>query len=399
LYEHPRSLIVNPVVQRTRSGVMATAAGRSGNSTLRTLSLDVAEIQSALRQAGVRLADVRGAQALELVFAGVPELGMPTADGRVDEIERFEQAPVAARLVPPARGRSRLRYFLDGSQRTLQVWRLGLVPIAATVASAAILRRDESGRVEVAPGTLRFKHAWLIPTRAPEPGLDALVDLIASRGGAIVDPLADRPDDEYAMLAGDYAKLIQAAYVAARHVREELERDLISAWGAGLPLRESDEWLVADGRLRLPVPNAVGLVKSLSQQHLTGPEAVTLFDLPPGHRTSAFRARDYRRDPGTGLDPEIQAASGKSGAPTLWFLRLRDSSGLDARHALVRVEAGPDVRATDEIDELSAWLLAERSPRATEDARWATLLYPIHLLEEILKRRVEAHTRGWPVVR
>jgi hypothetical protein len=41
-------------------------------------------------------------------------------------------------------------------------------------------------------------------------------------------------------------------------------------------------------------------------------------------------------------------------------------------------------------------VLAERTPRATGDARWATLLYPVHLLERILKRRLDADTRGWP---
>ena len=45
---------------------------------------------------------------------------------------------------------------------------------------------------------------------------------------------------------------------------------------------------------------------------------------------------------------------------------------------------------------MSAWLMAERTPRATADARWATLLYPVHYLERILKRRLEADTRGWP---
>ena len=369
------------------------------NGARHTLTRDVAEIQTVLRAGGVRLTDMRSAEALELHFAGVPELRMPAPDGRTDEIERFEHAPVAARPVPSPRGRSRLRYFLDGSQRTLQVWRLGLVPIAATVAAAAVLRRDGDGRVAIAEGTLRFRHAWLIPTAAPEAGLDRLVELIAARGGEIVDPFAGVDDESYRQLTGDYAKMIQGAYVAARGVREDLERELLAEWGLRSPEREPDDWLVVDGRLGLPVGNAVGLVKSLSQQHLAGPEAVTLFDLPPGHRTTAFRARDYRRDPGAGLDPETQAAAGKAGAPTLWFLRLRDSTGLDARHALVRVEAGPNVRETADIDELSAWLLNERAPRATADARWASLLYPIHLLEEVLKRRVDVHTRGWPAAR
>jgi hypothetical protein len=366
----------------------------------KTLTLQVAEIQTLLRRDGVQLADMRGAQALELIFAGVPELGMPSADGRVDEIERFEQAPVTARRVPESRRASRLRYFLDGSQQTRQVWRLGVVPIATTIAAAAILERGAAGDVQIAPGTLRFRHAWLIPRRAPEHDLPALISLIEEQGGTIVDPLDGLDDDHYQRLAGDYAKLLQAAYVAARHVREGIELELLDDWGRGLPTRHPDDWLVVDGRLRLVPPRAIGLVKSLTQQYLMNLEAMTLFDLPPGFRTSAFRrADDRRRDPGAAAELETPIAAGKLGAPTLWYLRLRDAAGQDARHALVRVEAGPDVRDSTQIDELSAWLLAERAPRATADARWATLLYPIHLLEEILKRRVEAHTRGWPAAR
>ena len=69
---------------------------------------------------------------------------------------------------------------------------------------------------------------------------------------------------------------------------------------------------------------------------------------------------------------------------------------MDARHALVRVEAPRTDCTTEEIDRISGWILAERTPRATGDSRWATLLYPVHLLERILKRRLDADTRGWP---
>ncbi len=118
-----------------------------------------------------------------------------------------------------------------------------------------------------------------------------------------------------------------------------------------------------------------------------------MLGLAPGHRTTAFHPTDRYRNLG------LEAAADPGPDPdarTLWYLRLWDAAGLDARHALIRVEAGPDVRETARIDELSAWLMAERTPRAVADARWATLLYPVHYLERILKRRLEADTRGWP---
>ena len=51
----------------------------------------------------------------------------------------------------------------------------------------------------------------------------------------------------------------------------------------------------------------------------------------------------------------------------------------------------------EEIDDIASWLMAERVPRPTADSRWPTLLYPVHLLERILKRRIAQITAGWPV--
>ena len=376
---------------------MASVAASTG----RSFTVQVAEMAARLRRDGVPLADMRSSESLELTFSGAVEVRMPSAEAERDAIERIESDPIAARAVPAAERGSRLRYFLDGSQRTLQVWRVGLVPVTTTIAAAALLVRNAAGGVGIAPGTLRFQHVWLIPRRATQPGIRDLIDLVEESGGEVVDPLGRIEDDDvYAALAGDYGKLQQAAYVKAREVREELELKLVDDWEAGRPERRDDDWLVVDGRLRSDVGNAIGLVKSMSRQQLTGHEAATVFDLAPGERTTAFRfPLSNWRDLGTRYDVDASGATGKLDAPTMWYLRLHNALGQDARHALVRVEAGKHVRGTEQIDELSAWLLAERAPRATSDDRWGTLLYPIHLLEEILKRRVDAHTRGWPAAR
>jgi hypothetical protein len=125
------------------------------------------------------------------------------------------------------------------------------------------------------------------------------------------------------------------------------------------------------------------LVKQFSDAYLSGSEATMMLNLPPGFRTTAF----FPRDRSGGPDPD---------ARTLWYLRMWDATGLDARHALVRVEAPSSIRATAAIDRISSWLWVERTPRATRDARWATLLYPVHYLERILKRCLDADTQGWP---
>jgi hypothetical protein len=346
---------------------------------------------------------MRRAPALELQFAGAGELGRPngTRPAGVEPIE----GPIAARPVPVIPPReSRLRYFLDGAQRTFAVWRCGLVPTAATVVAAGILQREPGGDGTLVPGTLRMEHCWLIPRQTGDPRVEELLARISAEGMRVVDPReTDAPAASGASDAGasspsdfrlptpdsgsdiDYGRLHELAYVAARRVREEVEARVLADWVQRPQWAAGEDWIVVDGRLRSPAARAVGLVKQFSDAYLSGAEAETLLGLAPGYRTTAFLPRGDRRRGG----PEPEAR-------TLWYIRLWDAAGMDARHALVRVEAPRAVCTTEQIDRISGWLLAERTPRATGDARWATLLSPVHLLERMLKRRLDADTRGWP---
>jgi hypothetical protein len=347
----------------------------------------VSRLHAGLVRDGVPIADMRRSPALELQFAGSGELGRAPSPVRQAGIEPIE-GQIAARLVPTIPPReSRLRYFLDGAQRTFAVWRCGLVPTAATVVAAGILRRDPGQDGSVVPGTLKLEHRWLIPRGTGDPRVEALLGRIEAEGMQVEDLLADTKREEgndEAPQVIDYGQLHELAYVAARRVREHVEAAVLDSWVRRPEWLEADDWMVVDGRLRSPASRVVGLVKQFSDAYLSGTEAETLLGLEPGFRTTAFLPTDRRRG---GPEPE---------ARTLWYIRLWDSAGLDARHALVRVEAPRAVCTTEEIDRISGWILAERSPRATGDARWATLLYPVHLLERILKRRLDADTRGWP---
>jgi len=352
----------------------------------------VARLHRDVERLGLSVSDMRRADPLELQMVGLSDNSQV---GRLVDIERLETTPIEARMVPALpTSASRIRAFLDGSQRSFLVWRCGLVPVAATVAAAAVLVRDPAGRCEVAPGTLRLAHALFIPRRSSEPRVNDLVERVLATGMTVIDPLDHLVDEaEYAAALGDYGRMVEFAYRAARNVREQLESDLLRGW-TGDPRRTADDgWIVVDGRLRVAAPRAIGLVKQFTDRHLAGAEAETLLNLAPGHRTTAFCPSDNFR--GLGADRTVDDEAGATDR-TLWYLRLWDAAGLDARHALIRIEAGPDLRDSDRIDELSAWLMAERTPRATADARWATLLYPVHYLERILKRRLEADTRGWP---
>ena len=366
----------------------------AGRAVARTFATRVAHLHDELARDGIPFADMRRAETLELQLAGVPDLGRATGATRVADIERLE-GPIVARPVPSLPpSASRLRYFLDGAQRTFQVWRFGLIPVTATIAAAAILVRDRAGNPTVAPGTLRLEHALLVPRRADAPEVAGLVRAAESSGMRIVDPLDEIKDEQVrAAIAEDYGRMVECAYVCARKLRERVETTLLVNW-VNAPARADDEgWLVVDGRLRVAAPRALGLVKQFGERHLAGTEAEALLGLLPGHRTTAFRPRDEYWDI---ADPRDENAIARRNQLALWYLRLWNAAGLDARHALVRIEACLDPVESPRIDELSAWLMAERTPRATADARWATLLYPVHYLERILKRRLEADTYGWP---
>lgn len=340
----------------------------------------ISQLHADLLRDGVPVADMRRSPALELQFAGAGEIGRAASNQRAG-VEPLE-GPIAARRVPEISPRdSRLHYFLDGAQRTFSVWRCGLVPAAATVVAAAVLERMPAGDAAIAPGTLQMEHCWLIPDGL-DPRVDALRARILAEGMTVRDP-RESPHASEENPTVDYGQLHELAYVAARRVRDELEARVLNGWVERAEWSRGEAWIAVDGRLRQPTPRTIGLVKQFSDAYLTGEDAETLLSLAPGHRTTAFRPKDRR----------YGAASEER---TLWYIRLWDADGMDARHALVRVEAPGSVCTSAEIDRVSSWIMAERTPRATGDARWATLLYPVHLLERILKRRLDADTRGWP---
>ena len=360
-----------------------------------------------LREQGVRHADMRNAASLETQFSGGMG-GLSAAPARLSEqLRRLEGADPILRVpvLPAAPGESPIAGFLDGSQRTVSAWRIGLVPIIATVAAAAVITRTPDGEATIARDregttTLRMEHRWLIPLRSGDAQVDRLVQSITAAGGAVTDPVARRSmsDGEidqstYDAWLNDYSRLVEIAYDAARQVRVEVEMKLLDEWPA-IDASERD-WLIVDGRRALDVPRTLGVVKRVSSQYLTGAEAVQVYDLPVGHRTSAFVPNRDKRGgevPYQGRSPHAVDAN----TSVMWFLRMHDHAGLDAYHGLVRIEAPSDTEDSADITRYSSWLLAERTPRATGDARWASLLYPIHLLERVLKRQIAAETRAWP---
>jgi hypothetical protein len=362
----------------------------AGASRAPNLSDLVREIQARLQGYGVSVADMRSAGSLETDLI-VPQLVAAGMDSR--QLERLE-GPIVARKIE-RRNETRFRWFIDGSQKTLPVWRIGVVPVIVGVAVVGILERDEQGTCHLLGETLVERTTWFIPTRTPSPELNRLIDVLHEAGQDVRDPLdafARTPDElaQYHALAGNYSHLLYYAQEQAGKVRGAIEQELVRYWASTIRHRDSGSWLAVDGRLQGQYANAVGLVKDPTSQHLSGEEATTLYALAQGYRTTAYQLRP-RTDGADDADGEL-----RNQAFTMWYQRMWAATGLDARHALIRIEASNEVWEPELIDDIAAWLMAERIPRPTQDARWATLLYPIHLLELMLKRRIAAMTVGWP---
>lgn len=339
-----------------------------------TLIQRVKRIQDAMQSAGIAPVDMRRAGQLEgsdLIPAMLGEKPLDTPD-----IELVE-GPIAHRKIA-RRNETRFRWFADGSQKTMPVWRIGIVPIVVSIATAGILERDENGIVHLLPGSMAESVNWIVPQQTGNMEIRTFVDILESQGEDVHDPLDG--EDNYHQLAGMYERVLYYANEKAGKQREHAERDVITYWQNTHRDQFPNSWMVIDGRLPVDDTNAIGLIKKPEGQHFqTAEDMLTLLSLPVGHRTTAYKTSDRAR------------------ARVHWYQRMWPDSGLDARHSLIRIEASGDTNNSDDIDNIATWLMAERAPRATADARWATLLYPVHLLERMLKGRIAQITAGWPV--
>lgn len=346
----------------------------------------VTSVRLALAQAGINLTDMSRAGSLEQGLADQADVEHVSAqdDGSGPvEIVRLEGA-IRALPVPRLQpGASQFRYFLDGSQKSIPIGRIDLDPVVVAFCAAGILSRDDLGQPRLLGETLRVNQAWLVPRESGNGATRTLIEELEAMDAAVHDPCRTLDGAPLEVEAGNYARMLRLAFDLAGKLRAREEQVLIHDWSTRISPDDPDSWLVIDGPLRGDAPRAVGLVKALHTQQLQEQEAVALFNLPPGHRTSAFRYA-------------TTAADSESRGKTMWYMRFWPADGMDARHSLVRIETTNDIDSTEQFDEISAWLMAERLPRATDDPRWPTLIYPIHYLERILKRRLAALTTGWP---
>lgn len=241
--------------------------------------------------------------------------------------------------------------FLDGTQHVELVGYLGTAPVMAAVVRAAVRLRHD-----------RKLTAAVVAQRRI---IVARPETLAQLGSMLDhhDAIATDPED-----APHPIRDLERANAVVDRVRGELEIRVAREFRAGA----SATWLIIDGSLSASPDWAsdlrmIGVVKSHATLPFEGDELETYLTLPVGHRSSVFAPVSNRVAP-------VYA----------WGLRLRDFTGHDLFHGLVRIEVSATDAALASADLISRHLIAERAPLAN-DARADRLLYGIHDVERFLR--------------
>jgi hypothetical protein len=273
--------------------------------------------------------------------------------------ELVEGEALAVHPVPVSAAGPSVVSFLDGIQQWAVVGYDGVTPIVRAYVAAAVRRREPDRRLRTAGEAAReFAITRLAALSA------SVRRALEADGVEIVDLTADE--------TGQPGTALRAAHLRVDRGREEVERELGERAAARLG---SDEWLVVDGllsesRILAEHPRALGVIKSHGAQYFEGAALERALTLPAEHRTSAFRPLGHQHRP-----------------VYSWYLRLWPWEGNDLLYGLLRIEARAHGASVAQAATLSGWLLRERAPVSTPDARWDRLLYPIHDVETYLRAR------------
>ena len=290
----------------------------------------------------------------------VPEDSLGRADLiEVAGAELVEGDELRAHRVEPHAVTPPVVSFLDGIQRWKVTFYDGVVPIVTGHVAAAVRRRASGRRLVTAGEMARQFHA--APRAALRPGVHAALEASGIE-------LVDIPDEG----AAQPGRAIEAARRTMENARVALEKDLGERHVRTLA---PDEWLVVDGLLSesgvlAGHPRTLGAIKSHGAQYFEGAALTVALTLPALHRTSVFRPRGRARH-------EVHS----------WYLRLWPWEGNDLLFGLLRIEARAHPDTVAAASRTSGWLVNERAPVSTPDARWDRLLYPVHDVETYLKTR------------
>ncbi|HET7109346.1 MAG TPA: hypothetical protein VFI41_00625 [Gemmatimonadales bacterium] len=284
-----------------------------------------------------------------MTATAVPEAAGRQEDARVRPARLVEGTTLQVRPVGAPEVFREPLAFLDGVQRSEVVAYAGSSPLLVAEVAAAVRLRQDRQLATVAEERLLF-----VAGRAAS---------LALAGGALAGAECHVIEDD-----GPAHPLrdLELARRLVDRIRGNLELSVYDRFRAA-----HDEWILVDGSLAgspalAADRRAVGLSKSHATLPFEGQDLERYLRLPAGCRSSMFQPAGER-------------------APVVaWGLRLWPFEGRDLLHGFVRLEVSPSAASSDHADEVSRWVLAERTP-VSADARWDRLLYGIHSVEQYLK--------------
>lgn len=317
-----------------------------------TSDASMSAVQRRLARLLPDLSIVASAQPLETIAAVDPP--------RTVDAEIIEDGPFVARDLG-CEPRVAFAAFLDGTQRTRTIAYAGTIPIVLGEVAAIVRARVE--RRLVAWGELRRHDALYAPLVVlPSMVTDGLGETMT-----LEDTSPRRGSDE--PVPSHPMAWMERAHQFVQHSRERIERLCAEDW-----IRQRSEPLLIDGGISgsealARSPSAIGVVKTHRTLYVSGAALQTVFTLPVGQRSPVFRIRSSSR-------PAVLS----------WYLRLRDASGRDPVWGLVRLEvADREGGITRGADEVSGWLLSERTPIGLPGHRWDRMVYGVYGVEEYLR--------------
>jgi hypothetical protein len=272
-------------------------------------------------------------------------------EATIQPASRVEDGPLSGRAVGQAETWPGTVAFLDGTQRYEVMAYSGASPMVVAEIAAGVMERQA-----------RQLHVAIVARRRL---IIARPAVLAELSGVIDNHLTIAlPEDVPVHPVHDF----QLARREIDRARGRLELEV------GLKYRaQSAEWLIVDGSLSESPQWArdrrmLGITKSHATLPFADQDLEQYLRLPAGCRSPVF------------------APAGREVAPVYsWALRLWPWEGKDLLHGLIRVEAAPIPETLHEADQLSRWLLAERSPVSTPHPKWDRLLYGIRAVEEYLR--------------
>ena len=317
-----------------------------------------------------------------------------------DSRDLFEEARKWSGVEP------RFRFFLDGSRRTYRVADVPLgskcLPILAGQVGVAVCERREKRMI--APSEYRTRYVLAVPRGLDKDGKTDAVHraFFKSKLDAINKRLQASFQLEEILFYDDSGvdNFEDRAVAKINDYMIRLEKEAVQELVAHSRLKD-DAWLIKDGsleyakidktdpfayaKIRNNYKRVIGVSKSFNPElaRLTKGKSASrmIADLKPFHRTPAFMYETSRVD----------------GRFAVWYLRLRTQTTwsrgpFDGVVKLEKILVTDEERElglpTDVVDKISAWVLNERNPVCYgKDARWANVLYPIHLTETFVKSR------------